>query len=89
MIPQLSKPYLTLKPSSHRYGFKEDGCQFLAKECAQVLINRLEDYFFFFFFFFFYLGFTALSKIFHLYRADRSSKVGENRRPQGKKPDHP
>ena len=34
---------------------------------------------FFFFFFFFYLGFTALSRIFHLYRADHSSKVGENR----------
>ena len=34
-------------------------------------------YFFFFFFFFFDLGFTALSRIFHLYRADRSSKVGE------------
>ena len=28
---------------------------------------------------FFDLGFTALSRIFHLYRADRSSKVGENR----------
>ena len=28
---------------------------------------------------FFYLGFTALSRIFHLYQADRSSKVGENR----------
>ena len=26
--------------------------------------------------FFFDLGFTALSRIFHLYRADRSSKVG-------------
>ena len=26
---------------------------------------------------FFYLGFTALSRIFHLYRANRSSKVGE------------
>ena len=36
-------------------------------------------FFFFFFFFFFDLGFTALSRIFHLYRADRSSKVGENR----------
>ena len=34
---------------------------------------------FFFFFFLFDLGFTALSRIFHLYRADRSSKVGENR----------
>ena len=33
--------------------------------------------------FFFYLGFTALSRIFHLYRADRSSKVGENRRTLG------
>ena len=37
-----------------------------------------------FFFFFFYLGFTALSRIFHLYRADRSSKVGENRRTRRK-----
>ena len=34
---------------------------------------------FFFFCCFFDLGFTALSRIFHLYRADRSSKVGENR----------
>ena len=40
--------------------------------------------FFFFFFFFFDLGFTALSRIFHLYRADRSSKVGENRRTRRK-----
>ena len=39
----------------------------------------LHLFFFFFFFFFFDLGFTALSRIFHLYRADRSSKVGENR----------
>ena len=39
---------------------------------------------FFFFFFFFDLGFTALSRIFHLYRADRSSKVGENRRTRRK-----
>ena len=31
-----------------------------------------------FFFFFFYLGFTALPRIFHLYRANSSSKVGEN-----------
>ena len=36
-------------------------------------------YMWIFFFFFFDLGFTALSRIFHLYRADRSSKVGENR----------
>ena len=41
-------------------------------------------FFFFFFFFFFDLGFTALSRIFHLYRADCSSKVGENRRTQRK-----
>ena len=34
--------------------------------------------------FFFYLGFTALSRIFHLYRAYRSSKVGENRRTRRK-----
>ena len=38
----------------------------------------------FFCLFFFYLGFTALSRIFHLYRADRSSKVGENRRTRRK-----
>ena len=31
------------------------------------------------------LGFTALSRRFHLYRADRSSKLGENRRTRGKK----
>ena len=30
------------------------------------------------------LGFTALPRIFHLNRADRSSKVGENRRTRGK-----
>ena len=30
------------------------------------------------------LGFTALSRIFHLYRADRSSKVDENRRTRRK-----
>ena len=34
-------------------------------------------FFFFFFFFFFDLGFIALSRIFHLYRADCSSQVGE------------
>ena len=34
---------------------------------------------------FFDLGFTTLSRIFCLYWADRSSKVGENRRTQGKK----
>ena len=38
--------------------------------------------FFFFFFFFFDLGFTALSRIF---RADRSSKMGEIRRTREKK----
>ena len=42
------------------------------------------NFFFFFFFFFFDLGFTALSRIFHLYRAYRSSKVGENRRTRRK-----
>ena len=34
--------------------------------------------FFFFLLLLFDLGFTALSRIFHLYRADRSSKVGES-----------
>ena len=48
-------------------------------------IDIVEDLgFFFFFFFFFDLGFTALSRIFLLYRADRSSKVGENRRTRRK-----
>ena len=37
---------------------------------------------------FFYLGFTALSRIFHLCRADCSSKVGENGEPGEKPPDH-
>ena len=56
-------------------------------------------FFFFYFFFFFFFGggggggvggvFTALSRIFHLYRADRSSNVGENRSTRGKPPDHP
>ena len=32
---------------------------------------------------FFHLGFTSLSRIFHLYRANRSSKVGENWRTRG------
>ena len=59
-----------------------------------VGIQSAYIFFFFFFFFFFFLGggggggggggFTALSRIFHLYRADRSSKVGENRRTRGK-----
>ena len=44
------------------------------KQCS-----KSHNFFFFFFFFFLDLGFTALSRIFHLYRADRSSKVGENR----------
>ena len=35
------------------------------------------------FFFLFDLGFMSLSRIFHLYRADRSSKVGENRSTRG------
>ena len=64
-----------------------------------ALVVRLFFMFFLFFFFFFFvfmsvlmldfffvfdLGFTALSRIFHLYRADRSSKVGENRRTRRK-----
>ena len=40
--------------------------------------------FIFYIFFFFDLGFMALSRKFHLYRADRSSKVGENWRTGGK-----
>ena len=70
------------------------GMSCLCKQCLFVLrfygsVNQmgpcwvqsvyLTTLFFFFFFFFFDLGFTALSRIFHLYRADRSSKVGENR----------
>ena len=49
-----------------------------------ILLSIPSFFFFFFFFFFFDLGFTALSRIFHLYRADRSSKVGENRRTRRK-----
>ena len=45
-----------------------------AKTVNEMTCNEL------FFLFFFDLGFTALSRIFHLYRANRSSKVGENRR---------
>ena len=37
----------------------------------------------YYYYYFFYLGFTALSRIFHLYRTDHSSKVGENRRTGG------
>ena len=36
------------------------------------------------YYYFFYLGFTALSRIFHLYRADRSSVVVENPENPGK-----
>ena len=46
--------------------------------------KKLQLYCCFFFFVFFDLGFMALSRIFHLYRADRSSKVGENRRTRRK-----
>ena len=46
-------------------------------------------FFFFFFFFFFDLSFTAVSRIFHLYRAYHLSKMGENQRTRGKPSDHP
>ena len=39
--------------------------------------------------FFFDLGFTALSRIFHLYRADRSSRWAKTGEPGEKPPDHP
>ena len=39
-------------------------------------------------FFFFYLGFLAISRIFHSYRTDRSSKVDKNRRMWENPPDH-
>ena len=48
-----------------------------------VLFN-LNFQFFFFVFVFFYFGFTALSRIFHLYRADHSSKVCEKWRTRRK-----
>ena len=52
----------------------------ILKRWKNLYPRRLFQIFFFFFFFFFFdLGLTALSRIFHLYRADRSSKVGENR----------
>ena len=48
--------------------------------CSKLKLKELH----FFFFFFLILGFTALSRIFHLYRANHSSKVGKNRRTRGK-----
>ena len=54
------------------------------KSDYDMMISRTANKRIFFFFFFFDLGFTALSRIFHLYRADRSSKVGENRRTRRK-----
>ena len=45
--------------------------------------------FFLFFLSFFLFRFKALSRIFYLYQADRSSKVGENRKTREKPPDHP
>ena len=48
------------------------------------IVHEFFKFYLFFFFFFFDLGFTALSRIFHLYRADRSSKVGENRKTRRK-----
>ena len=55
----------------------------------QLILVRRSKLILCFFCFFFYLGFTALSRIFHLYWADHSSKVGENRKTRGKPPDHP
>ena len=59
------------------YSFVKCGCSVYFFLNSANLICRGKDIFFFFFF---DLGFMALSRIFHLYRADRSSKVGENRR---------
>ena len=70
--------------------FQDGGCgshlEFLNNSAILCLLGApmLLIKFQFFFFFFFDLGFTALSRIFHLYRADRSSKVGENRRTRRK-----
>ena len=44
--------------------------------CALISLNAV----FFIYSFFFFWSFTALSRIFYLYRADSSSKVGEKRR---------
>ena len=61
--------------------------------CFVIYLGILTFFIYFFFIYFFfsfilfyfvYLVFTALSRIFHLYRADRSSNVGENRRTPGK-----
>ena len=49
-----------------------------------LLMNTHNIYIYIFFFVLFDLGFMALSRIFHFYRADRSSKVGKNRRTRGK-----
>ena len=47
-------------------------------------IKHYNIYYHIIFFFFFDLVFTALSRIFHLYQADRSSKVDKNWRTRGK-----
>ena len=62
-------------------GVEGVGLQSLDVKCRPVFI-----FFFFFFYFFFFVcvGFTALLRIFHLYRADLSSKVAKNQRTQGK-----
>ena len=52
--------------------------------CCLIMALVLSVFFFCFFYLVFGFYFMALSRIFHLYRADRSSKVGENKRTQGK-----
>ena len=85
--------YLSLTPMIDSYNISK----ILSDEILSSILSRLDFFFFFFldfffcffFFFFFDLGFMALSRIFHLYQADRSSKVGETGEPGEKSPDHP
>ena len=57
---------------------------FAVQKLLTFFQQKISEYCIYIFFFFFDLGFTALSRIFHLYRADCSSKVGENRRTRRK-----
>ena len=67
---------------AQEYGLEIHSAEIMRKSkcCPPCMRNR----FFLFIYLFFFFGFTALSSTLHLYRADCSSKVGENPRTQVK-----
>ena len=73
-LHEMSKPVFLNKSKIY---FKMSAVDFYFFDRA---IGMRNYYFCKHFSYFFYYGFTALSRIFHLYRADSSSVVGENRR---------